>query len=58
MILHKDLFSDLEKDVTHNLDQDLTLFKGEITDLIEDEIIGSYFYENGAIAWTIKVSNS
>jgi carboxyl-terminal processing protease len=30
------------------------MFKSEISDLIEDEIISRYFYENGAIAWTIK----
>ncbi len=52
--IHKDLFNDLEKDVAHNLDHDLTMFKSEITDLIEDEIISRYFYETGAIAWTIK----
>ena len=32
----------------------LYMFRSEITDLIEDEIIGRYFYEEGAIAWTIK----
>ena len=37
-----------------DLDQDLTIFRSEITDLIEDEIISRYFYEDGAIAWTIK----
>lgn len=52
--MHKDLFTELEKDVNHSLDKDLTMFKSEITDLIEDEIVGRYFYENGAIAWTIK----
>lgn len=52
--IHKDLFNDLEKDVTHNLNQDLTMFRSEITDLLEDEIVGRYFYEQGAIAWTIK----
>lgn len=52
--VHKDLFDDLQRDVTHNLVQDLTIFRSEITDLIEDEIIGRYFYETGAIAWTIK----
>jgi carboxyl-terminal processing protease len=52
--IHKSLFDDLEKDVAHNLDQDLTMFKSEIVDLIEDEIISRYFYENGAIAWTVK----
>jgi carboxyl-terminal processing protease len=52
--LHKDLFNDLQKDITHNLDQDLKMFKPEITDLIADEIVSRYFYENGAIAYTIK----
>jgi carboxyl-terminal processing protease len=51
--VHKDLFIDLEKDVTHNLDQDLKMFRKEITDLIEDEIVSRYFYDSGAIAWTI-----
>jgi carboxyl-terminal processing protease len=52
--IHKDLFNDMEKDIAHSLDQDLTMFRSEITDLIEDEIIGRYFYESGAIAWTIR----
>ncbi len=52
--IHKDLFSDLEKDISHSLSQDLTLFRSEITDLIEDEIISRYFYEDGAISWTLK----
>jgi len=55
--IHKDLFSDMEKDITHSLDMDLTAFKNEITDLIEDEIISRYFYESGAIAFTIKKDN-
>src|SRR5664279_1340405 len=52
--IRKELFNELEKDVTHNLDQDLTMFRSEITDLLEDEIVSRYFYENGAIAYTIK----
>ena len=48
------MFSSLEKDVAHSLEQDLKQFRPEITDLIEDEIISRYFYEDGAIAWTIK----
>jgi carboxyl-terminal processing protease len=52
--LHKEIFTELEKDIAHSLDQDLKLFRSEITDLLEDEIINRYFYEAGAIAWTIK----
>lgn len=52
--LHKDLFTALEKDLAHDLDQDLSLFRNEITELIEDEIVSRYFYEDGAISWTIK----
>jgi carboxyl-terminal processing protease len=52
--IHKDLFTELQKDIAHSLDQDLIAFRSEITDLIEDEIISRYFYEAGAIAWTIK----
>jgi carboxyl-terminal processing protease len=52
--IHKDLFTQLEKDVTHSLDHDLTLFRPEISELIEEEIIGRYFYEEGAIAWGLK----
>ncbi len=52
--IHKDLFDSLEKDLEHDLNQDLTLFKKEITELIEDEIVGRYFYEGGAISWTLN----
>lgn len=52
--IHKDLFSELEKTIVHNMDHDLTVFKSEIIELLEDEIVRRYFYEEGAIAWTIK----
>ncbi len=51
---HKEAFDALEKDITHDLEQDLKEFKPEITELLMDEIIGRYFYEDGAIKWTIK----
>ncbi len=52
--MNKDIFETLEKDVSHSLDKDLNLFKGEITELIEDEIIGRYFYQSGEIQWALK----
>ena len=51
---HKELFNKLENDLSHSLDQDLTTFRNEITDLLEDEIIRRYYYDQGAIANTIK----
>jgi carboxyl-terminal processing protease len=52
--INKEIFATLEKDVSHSLDKDLNLFKKEITDLIEDEIIGRYFYQSGEIRWSLK----
>jgi carboxyl-terminal processing protease len=52
--IHKDLFTALEKDITHDLEEDMKTFKGEITELLSDEIIGRYFYEEGAIKWTLS----
>ena len=52
--MHKDLFGELEKDIAHNLDQDLIIFRDEITRLLEEEIVGRYFYEEGSIAWSVK----
>ncbi|OFY83278.1 MAG: hypothetical protein A2V46_09515 [Bacteroidetes bacterium RBG_19FT_COMBO_42_7] len=52
--LHKDLFTELEKQLNHTLDEDLLTFKSEITGLLEDEILGRYFYEEGSIAWSVK----
>lgn len=52
--MHQEIFNDLQKDIAHDLGQDLTMFRKEITDLLEDEIISRYFYEAGAIEWTIK----
>jgi carboxyl-terminal processing protease len=51
---HKDIFTELQKELNHTLDNDLNTFRNEITGLLEDEILGRYFYEEGAIAWTIK----
>jgi len=51
---HKDLFTELQSDLNHSLDEDLLTFRDEITDLIEDEIISRYFYEGGSLAWSIK----
>jgi carboxyl-terminal processing protease len=51
---NKDLFTALEKNLTHDPEQDIITYKDEITELLSDEIIGRYFYEDGAIKWTLK----
>lgn len=55
--MHKDLFDELEKDITHNPEQDLLNFRKEITELIEDEVIGRYFYQEGSIKWALKTDD-
>ena len=50
---HKDIFDALEKDLSHSLDADLDMYRTEISELIEDEIARRYFYESGAIAYSI-----
>jgi len=52
--LHRELFTELQKELNHSLDTDLEAFRNEITGLLEDEILGRYFYESGSIAWSIK----
>jgi carboxyl-terminal processing protease len=52
--MNKDLFNSLEKDLAHSLDGDLKTFRHEIINLISNEIISRFFYEEGAIASSIK----
>jgi carboxyl-terminal processing protease len=52
--LHSETFEKLQVELAHSLGQDLDVFRQEITGLLEDEIISRYFYEEGAIAWTIN----
>jgi carboxyl-terminal processing protease len=54
---HKDLFTSLEKEITHSLEEDMVTYRNEITQLLGEEIMGRYFYEDGAIAWTIKTDD-
>lgn len=51
--LHKDLFSELQNELKHTLDNDLETFRNEITELLADEIIGRYFYEEGSIKFSL-----
>lgn len=45
----KDEFDKLKTLLGHNLDQDLTHFKDEISSLLTDEIVSRYYYQKGAI---------
>lgn len=50
----RELFSSLQKEITHNLRKDLENFKTEISELLADEIVRRYYYENGAIEWSVQ----
>ena len=52
--INRDLFDKLKEKLEHNLGNDLKLFRDEITRLLEDEIIGRYYYEDGVIRHTIN----
>jgi carboxyl-terminal processing protease len=53
----KELFDSLSKSLGQNIDKDLDLFREEIKKLLEDEIIGRYYYEEGVIIHTLKDDN-
>lgn len=46
-------FEALKAKLEPNLDKDLELFKEEISELMEDEIVSRYYYQKGAIRATI-----
>ncbi|MDR3705521.1 MAG: S41 family peptidase [Paludibacteraceae bacterium] len=52
--LSKDEFSALEKKLTANTDRDLDLFKSDIEDMLNAEIIKRYYYQQGSIRYTLK----
>lgn len=42
-------FEALKKKLEPNLEKDLIDFKGEITEMLKDEIVGRYYYQKGAL---------
>jgi carboxyl-terminal processing protease len=51
------LFEELRESLDHNLHEDLMLFRDEISRLLEDEIIGRYYYEEGIIKHSLDQDN-
>ncbi|MFP4488867.1 MAG: S41 family peptidase [Bacteroidales bacterium] len=51
---NKSLFDTMEKNLVHKLENDLELFRDEVTRLLEDEIIGRYYYEEGLIKHSLQ----
>jgi carboxyl-terminal processing protease len=47
--IYEDQFTQLQAKLTIDLEKDLNLFRPEITQLLEDDIIERYFYQEGAI---------
>ncbi|MFH0761479.1 MAG: S41 family peptidase [Bacteroidota bacterium] len=48
------LITELEKNLSHNLDKDLNILKPEISMLLADEIIGRYYYQKGRIEYMLR----
>ena len=50
----KEEFDNLKAKIGHQLDKDLEAFKGEIKEMLTDEIVTRYYYQKGAIKSAIK----
>ena len=51
----KDEINELEKVIEKSKDKDLDLFKSQIKTLVEEEIVGRYYLERGAIESTFDM---
>ncbi|MEE4114769.1 MAG: S41 family peptidase [Marinilabiliaceae bacterium] len=51
---NRELFDNLKLQLEHKLENDLISFKNEIIQLLEDDIVGRYYYEEGSIKHNIK----
>lgn len=51
---NKEIFEQMKANISHNLEKDLSTFRAEITDLLEEEIVSRYYYEEGAIDRSIR----
>jgi len=51
---HKDKFIALQQEIGHDLNNDLENFREEISELLEDELITRYYYEEGAISRSVS----
>jgi carboxyl-terminal processing protease len=52
--ISKNDFEVLKTKLGHDIDKDLDHFKGEISELLTDEIISRYYYQKGAIKAALK----
>ncbi|MFO7573785.1 MAG: S41 family peptidase [Bacteroidales bacterium] len=52
--IYEDQFTQLQDKLTVDLEKDLNLFRPEITQLLEDDIIERYFYQEGSIENAVR----
>jgi carboxyl-terminal processing protease len=48
------IFNDLKRQLSHDLDKDLKVFKPEISALLGDELVGRYFSSKGRIEFMLR----
>lgn len=51
---NKESIEKIQKSMEHSLDNDMTTHKNEIKELIESDLAGRYFYDSGAIEYSIS----
>lgn len=45
----------LKKVLAHDVEKDLSVFRKEVTEMLESEIIGRYYYQKGRIKYNLKL---
>ncbi|MCB0505949.1 MAG: S41 family peptidase [Cyclobacteriaceae bacterium] len=53
----KDKLEILKKEIVHNKEKDLQTYKAEIKELLEEEIVGRYYFTKGEIASSVMHDN-
>lgn len=52
--LYESTFNQLEQELDHNISQDLKMNWDDISEIIENEIVGRYYYDAGIIEWSLQ----
>ncbi len=54
---NKESIEKLRKDISHNLDNDLASNRQDIKEMLETELVGRYFYDEGLIRYSLSLDS-